>query len=203
MLRTELVSNGYVCVPYLNSNESKLLKEKWLLSDNITSMYFATATISTESKPYFTDSSNSYLLAKFKNSQDIDNEIKILNPDKLSFVFSITDDLFQREVEGQMSFISIYYVEYRESDEDFREIAMALAKRDKVERAGFGKLQLFTSKPPKFAFPYSNNIVILEVCSEKSHQSLNTYCEKTRRDVNRKGFTMTNLMRLSILEKLK
>lgn len=203
MLRAELLSNGYVCVPYLHTHESVSLKDKWLQSENIISLYFATATISTESKPYFTDSSNSYLLAKFKDSQEITGDIRGLNPEKLSFVFSITDELFQREVGGQMNFISIYYIEYGESDNDFREIALSLARRDKVEKAGFGKLQLFTSKPPKFTFPYSNNIVILEVCSDKSHQSVNTYCEKTRRDVNRKGYTMTNLMSLSILEKLK
>lgn len=203
MLRTELISNGYVCVPYLHTHESVSLKEKWQKSEEIISLYFAAATLSTESKPYFTDSSNSYLLAKFKNSNSIIDEVKSINPEKLSFVFSVTDELFEREVSGQMNFISIYYIEYGESDEDFSEIAISLAKRDKVEKAGFGKLQLFTSKPPKFAFPYSNNIVILEVCSDKSHQSVNTYCEKTRRDVNRKGYTMTNLMSLSILEKIK
>jgi len=41
------------------------------------------------------------------------------------------------------------------------------------------------------------------VASEKSHQSMKKYCDQTRRDVNRKGLTMTNLMSLSILEQLK
>ena len=44
---------------------------------------------------------------------------------------------------------------------------------------------------------------MIEVASEKSHQSIKKYCEQTRRDVNRKGLTMTNLMSLSILESLK
>lgn len=203
MLRTELVSNGYVCIPYSHTHESVSLKDKWQSSNNISSLYFVTATISSESKPYFNDSSNSYLLAKFQNSDDVLEDIKGISTEKLSFVFSVTDNLFEREVDGLMNFISIYYVEYGESDDDFREIAISLAKRDKVEKAGFGKLQLFSSRPPKFSFPYSNNIIILEVCSDKSHQSVNTYCEKTRRDLNRKGFTMTNLMSLSILEQLK
>jgi hypothetical protein len=45
--------------------------------------------------------------------------------------------------------------------------------------------------------------VIIEVASDKGHQSVKKYCEQTKRDVNRKGLTMTNLLSLSILEKLK
>ncbi|KER05492.1 hypothetical protein AAA799E16_01866, partial [Marine Group I thaumarchaeote SCGC AAA799-E16] len=33
--------------------------------------------------------------------------------------------------------------------------------------------------------------------------SVKKYCEQTRRDANRKGLSMTNLMSLSILEQLK
>ena len=57
--------------------------------------------------------------------------------------------------------------------------------------------------PSKFTFPYSENILVIEVTSEKSHQSVKKYCEQTRRDVNRKGLIMTNLMSLSLLEQLK
>ena len=57
--------------------------------------------------------------------------------------------------------------------------------------------------PSKFTFPYSENIVVIEVTSEKSHQSVKKYCEQTRRDVNRKGLIMTNLISLSLLEQLK
>jgi hypothetical protein len=72
-----------------------------------------------------------------------------------------------------------------------------------VSKAGLGHMDLCCSEEPKFTFPFKNHIVVLEVASEKSHQSVNTYCEKTRRDVCRKGITMTNLVSLSILEKLK
>ena len=64
-------------------------------------------------------------------------------------------------------------------------------------------MDLFCNEEPKFNFPYNENIVVLEVSSEKSHQSVNKYCERTRRDVSRKGITMTNLVSLSVLEKLK
>ncbi|NIU01823.1 MAG: hypothetical protein GWN01_13215, partial [Nitrosopumilaceae archaeon] len=75
-----------------------------------------------------------------------------------------------------MNFISIYYLEYNESEDDFGEIANILAKRDKVGRAGIGHMNIFCKVPPKFTFPYSRNIVVLEVSSEKSHQSVNKYC---------------------------
>jgi len=64
-------------------------------------------------------------------------------------------------------------------------------------------MNTFCTNPSKFTFPYSENIVVLEVASEKSHQSVKKYCDQTRRDVNRKGLTMTNLLSLSILDQLK
>ena len=78
-----------------------------------------------------------------------------------------------------------------------------MAKREKIRRAGIGHMNILSEKPPKFTFPYSNNIVVLEVASDKGHQSVNQYCEKTRRDISRKGITMTNLVGFSLLEKLK
>ncbi len=60
----------------------------------------------------------------------------------------------------------------------------------------------------KDTWSHSKNIedmyfVTATFSSEKSHQSVNQYCEKTRRDICRKGITMTNLVGLSVLEKLK
>lgn len=203
MSKTILAHTGYVCAPYLHNHESINLKEAWAKSENIENMYFATATFSNESKPYFLDSSNHYLLAKFKDDQKIQKEIENHIQDKISFIFNIEDNLFQREVWGKMNFISIYYLEYNESEDDFGEIANILAKKDKVGRAGIGNMDIYCKVPPKFTFPYRGNIVVLEVSSEKSHQSVNKYCEATRKDVSRKGLTMTSLMSLSILEKLK
>jgi hypothetical protein len=118
-------------------------------------------------------------------------------------VFNIKDDLFQREVHGETNFVSVYYLEYGKDDEDLQEIANLLIKREKIEKAGLGNMNTFCLNTSKFTFPYSENIVVIEVASEKSHQSLQKYCEQTRRDVNRKGLTMTNLLSLSLLEQLK
>ena len=203
MSELKLSYSGYVCAPYLHTHESVELKELWIKSRNIEKLFFVTCTFSSESKPYFSDSTNHYLLAKFKDSSDIVDELQKHNQEKTSFVFNIKDDLFEREVDGTTNFVSVYYMEYGEENDDLQEIANLLLKREKVERAGLGNMNTFCLIPSKFTFPYSENIVVIEVASEKSHQSLKKYCEQTRRDVNRKGLTMTNLMSLSILDQLK
>ena len=203
MAKLELAYSGYVCAPYLHTHESIELKELWIKSRNIEELFFVTGTFSSESKPYFSNSTNHYLVAKFKNSTGITKDLVKHNQEKTSFVFSIKDDLFKREVADAINFISVYYLEYGEAGEDFQEIANLLLKRDKIETAGLGSMDTFCSIPSKFTFPYSENIVIIAVASEKSHQSVKKYCEQTRRDVNRKGMTMTNLISLSILDQLK
>lgn len=171
-------------------------------SKNIERLYFVTGTFSSESKPYFSDSTNHYLLAKFKDNSKVTHDLATHNQEKTSFVFNVKDDLFQHEVQGDVNFVSVYYMEYGE-DEDVSEIAHLLVKKDQIETAGIGNMETFCANPSKFTFPYSENIIVIEVASEKSHQSVKKYCEQTRRDANRKGLTMTNLMSLSILDQLK
>ena len=195
--------SGYVCAPYSHDHNSVEMKDYWDDSKNVNQMYFATATFSPDSKPYFSDSANHYLVAKFKDSKKMLNHVEKFMQDKPIFIFSIDEDLFERESQGSMNFVSVYYLDYSESDEDVSEVAAVIAKKEKVGKAGVGHMDTFRRSPSKFTFPYSDNIVVLEVSSEKSHQSVNKYCEKTRRDVSRKGIPMTNLFSLSILEKLK
>jgi hypothetical protein len=203
MSELELSYSGYVCAPYLHSHESIELKESWIKSKNIESLFFVTGTFSSESKPYFADATNHYLLAKFKDSTKISKDFLTYNQEKTSFVFNIKDDLFQRDIQGETNFVSVYYMEYGEDGDSLHEIANLLLKRDKIDKAGLGNMKTFCLTPSKFTFPYSENIVVIEIASEKSHQSVKKYCDQTRRDVNRKGLTMTNLMSLSILEQLK
>ncbi len=186
MSSEETPLSGYVCAPYLHNHDSIELKDVWSHSKNIEDMYFVTATFSGESKPYFTDCANHYLLAKFKDDKKTIKDLSKYQFEKASFVFSMDDDLFEREVDGSMNFVSVYYLEYGDSIEDYSEVARVVAKRDKVGRAGIGHMNIYSNEPPKFTFPYSENIVVLEVSSEKSHQSVNQYCEKTRRDISRK-----------------
>ena len=201
--KLEMSYSGYVCAPYLHTHESIEIKESWINSKNIEQLFFVASTFSNESKPYFSDSTNHYLLAKFKDSEQISKDLSKHNQEKTSFVFNIQDDLFQREVQGETTFVTIYYIEYGEYGEDLQEIANLLLKRVKIGKAGFGNMNTFCTTPSKFTFPYSEDIVVVEVVSEKSHQSVKKYCEQTRRDVKRKGMMMTNLISLSILDQLK
>ena len=104
MSRLELTYSGYVCAPYLHNQESVQLKEEWEKSENIDKLFFVTGTFSNDSLPYFSDSTNHYLLAKFKDSEKISKNLKKYNQDKTSFLFKIRDDLFQREVLGEIKF---------------------------------------------------------------------------------------------------
>jgi hypothetical protein len=203
MSKLKLLSSGYVCAPYLHNRDSLELKESWTSSKNVEKLFFVTGTFSNDSQPYFSTSANHYLLAKFKDGSIIEKELSDHVQEKTSFVFNIHDDLFEREVLGETNFISIYYLEYDEGEEDLQEIAGILLKREKIEIAGLGNMTTTCSVPSKFTFPYSENIIVIEVASEKSHQSVKKYCDQTQRDVTRKGFTLSNLLSLSILDQLK
>ena len=203
MSEQKLSYSGYVCAPYLHNHDSIKIKDSWMSSDNIESLYFVTGTFSDESKPYFSDSTNHYLLGKFKDSHSVTNDLNEYNQEKTAFIFNIEDELFQRDVSEEVNFVTIYYLEYGEREDDFQEIANILLKRDKIRVGGLGHMETFCMLSSKFTFPYAENIVILEVASEKGHQSVKKYCEQTKRDVNRKGLTLTNLVSLSLLEKLK
>jgi YesN/AraC family two-component response regulator len=198
-----LSHSGYVCAPYLHNRDSLELKEIWTSSRNIEKLFFVTGTFSDDSQPYFSTSANHYLLAKFKDNSVVEKELSKHIQEKTSFVFNMHDNLFEREVLGTTNFISIYYLEYGDDDDDLQEIAGLLLKREKIEVAGIGNMVTLCSISSKFTFPYSKNMVIIEVASEKSHQSVKKYCDQTQRDVNRKGFTLSNLLSLSILDQLK
>ena len=195
--------SGYVCVPYLHNHLSIELKDLWVKSRNIDSLFFVTATFSDDSKPYFVSPVNHFILAKYKNSLKIQKDLSNSIQDQPIFVFDLDDIIFDRGVKEKTNFISIYYLEYGDSLDDLLDVSAYTARRDKIGLAGFGNLKLFVKEPPKFTFPYSDHIIIFEISSEKSHQSDNKYCEQTRRDICRKGIVMNNLVSLSILETMK
>lgn len=200
MSKLEIAYSGYVCAPYLHTHESVELKEIWINSDNIEKLFFVTGTFTKTCQSYFEDTANHYLLAKFKNSQKVATDLETVCQEKRTFVFNVRDDLFEREVKGDVNFVSMYYLEY---GDDMMEIASLLLRREKVARAGIGNMVSFGIHTPKFTFPYAENIVVIEVASEKSYQSVKKYCDQTRREINRKGLTMTNMMSLSILDQMK
>lgn len=192
---------GYICTPY--EKESAGLVETWSRSFNISNIYFVTATFSNESLPYFPNRANHYILISFSDTSEISEIMSHnQNPYKLSFMFNLSAALFEREVMN-LKYISMYFTRYTYGDAEIADIANIIARREKVRRLGLGHLQFLTTEQPKFTFPYSKNVVLLEVEGEKTHQSDQKYCEKTRRDVARKGIPLTNLISLSILDRMK
>ena len=202
MLNSTPKKSGYVCVPYQHDKFSIDVKDMWISSRNIKSIYFVTATFSDECKPYFPFLTNHYLLAKFNDEEKLVKDAAKFTNSKPTFVFTIDNELFERDFDNEQSFISTYYLEYNDS-EAIADVAKIIVKKDKIRQAGFAHLDLFCSDKPKFTFPHAQKIVIIEVSDERSPQSINQYCEKTRQDISRKGVVMNNFVSLSLLEKLK
>ena len=202
MLNSKPKKSGYVCVPYQHDKFSIDVKDMWTSSRNVKSIYFVTATFSDECKPYFPFSTNHYLLAKFDDEEKLVKDAAKFTNSKPAFVFTVDDEIFERDFDKEQKFISAYYLEYNDS-EAISDIAKIIVKKDKIRQAGFAHLNLFCSDKPKFIFPHTDKIVIIEVSDERSPQSINQYCEKTRQNISRKGIVMYNFVSLSLLEKLK
>ena len=202
MLNSTPKKSGYVCVPYQHDKFSIDVKDMWISSRNIKSIYFVTATFSDECKPYFPFSTNHYLLAKFDDEEKLVKDADKFTNTKPSFIFTIDNELFERDMDNEQSFVSTYYLEYGDPDA-ISDVAKVIVKKDKIRQAGFAHLNLFCSNKPKFIFPHTERIVVIEVSDERSPQSINQYCEKARKDISRKGVVMNNFVSLSLLEKLK
>ena len=194
--------SGYICVPYQHDKFSIDVKDMWNSSRNIRSIYFVTATFSDECKQYFPFSTNHYLLAKFDNEEKLVKDADKFTNINPSFVFIIDNELFERDLDSEQRFISTYYLEYHDPVA-ISDVANTLVKRGKIRQAGFTHLKLFCNEKPKFTFPHTEKIVVLEVADDRSPQSINQYCEKTRQDISRKGVIMNNFVSFSLLEKLK
>ena len=201
MLSADQKKSGYICIPYKHDKFTVNVKELLSSSRNIKSIYFGTATFSDESKSYFPSSTNHYMLAKFENHLKLIKDVKKFTNSSPSFVFSVDDELFERNVNIEQKFISMYYITYNDL-ETISTIANVIAKKEKIRQAGFAHMDLFCHDKPKFTFPYTK-IIVLEVSDERSPQSIFKYCEKTRQDIARKGVLMNNFVNLSLLDKLK
>jgi hypothetical protein len=191
---------GYVCTPH--GRQSSSLVDRWKKSSNIVDIYFVAATFSDESVPYFPNRANNYVLASFSNMKDVLADIASLDMDRLAFMFSFNSPLFEREG-TKLNYVSLYFTKYTSGDPAIGDLANVIARRDRVKKASLAEMQLLAAEQPRFVFPYSKNLVILEVEGSETHQMDQKYCERTRRDVARKGILLNNLVSFSILEKLK
>ena len=193
-------TGGYLCIPH--DKQSGSLLENWKKSDNIIDIYFVTATFSDESTPYFPNKANHYILASFTDVTGIVDDVRNHKMDRLSLMFSFSDPLFERTGD-KLNYVSLYFTKYTNGDEEISELANAIARREKVKKASLAQMKLLALEQPRFTFPYSKNLLILEVEGKKTHQTDQKYCERTRRDVARMGISLNNLVSFSVLEKLK
>lgn len=197
------IKGGYVFAPFLHNADSTKLKEVLEKSNVIDAMYFVTASFSEDGSAYFPSRANTYLLARFQDPQSTMIDIEKYKQDKPTFVFAKNDEFFERLSDEKLNLVSVYYLDYGHSDNDLSTLALIVAKRSRVKRVEWGHLYLASTEMPKFTFPYSDNLVVMEVSSDNTHQSDNKYCEKTRKEVARKGIQLTNLLNLSVIEKIK
>jgi hypothetical protein len=191
---------GYVCTPHEKQSDS--LINLWRQNNIISDIYFVTATFSDETLPYFPKRANHYIVASFTDMQIILEDIGRQNMDSLSFIFSMDSAFFER-CGDKLNYISTYFTKYNYSEMEICDIENVIIKRERVKKASLANIRVLTTDHLKFTFPYSKNVIVLEVEGKKTHQSDQKYCERTRREVARKGISLNNLMSFSVLEKLK
>ena len=191
---------GYICTPHEKQSDS--LIDLWKQNDIISDIYFVTATFSDETLPYFPKRANHYIVASFTNVQIVLEDMRSQNMDSLSFIFSLDSAFFERCGE-KLNYISTYFTKYNYSEMEICDIENVIIKRERVKKASLANIRILTTDQLKFTFPYSKNVILLEVEGKKTHQSDQKYCERTMREVARKGISLNNLMSFSILEKLK
>ena len=191
---------GYVCTPH--EKHCDLLIDLWRQNNIISDIYFVTATFSDETLPYFPKRANHYIVASFTNVQIVLEDMRKKNIEGLSFIFSLDSAFFERCGE-KLNYLSTYFTKYSYSEMEICDIENVIIKRERVKKASLANIRILTTDQLKFTFPYSRNVIVLEVEGEKTHQSDQKYCERTRREVARKGISLNNLMSFSILEKLK
>lgn len=191
---------GYVCTPHEKQSDS--LINMWRQNNIISDIYFVTATFSDETLPYFPKRANHYIVASFTDMRIILEGMRRQNMDSLSFIFSLDSAFFERCGE-KLNYISTYFTKYNYSEMEICDIENVIIKRERVKKASLANIRILTTDHLKFTFPYSKNVIVLEVEGKKTHQSDQKYCERTRREVARKGISLNNLMSFSVLEKLK
>ena len=154
-----IASCGYICYP--RDNNAQNLVEYWKNSDVVKDLYFATATFAFESKPYFPNNSNHYILVKYAGLDKIVERIsKYQRPNSSLFLFSNETELFEKYHE-KVSYVSIYYTRYDQDDHELTDIAGILARRDMVVSANLGNLKFMNNKKLPFILQQADNIKIL------------------------------------------
>lgn len=195
---------GYACVPDGHNKGSESLQKLWFDALYVRDLYFATATFSDNARSYFPNHSNHYLIGSFSEFERVMQNLAQYGSEHPAFVFFTKDSLFERPSMSKLNFVSVNFTKQgcgREEVHDLEDVF--LRRRERIRTASFVNMQVIPKESIKFVFPHSDNLILLALESEKSHQSDQQYCEKTRGEVIRKGINIDNLISFSILSKLK
>ncbi len=195
---------GYACVPAGHNKAAHELRSIWKDSLFIWNMYSATATFSKEGGSYFPNHSNHYLLASFSDEEFVKKDLSAHVSEYMSFIFSTTKLLFEKPTMAKLNYLSVYFIKQSYNSENIGEIQdVFLRRRDRLRTAVLAEMNVVPDSSLKFTFPSSNDIILLELESEKSHKSDQKYCERTRNEVIRKGININTLVSFSIISELK
>lgn len=193
-----------VCVPYMHDEGSKRLKAYWKGSPNIIDLYFATVTMSNEFRSYITEYVNHYLIATYNNREEVVEDIYTYIPSNISILFSNRLELLDRPRISRLNFVSVNVLKRGYGKVEVKDLEGVFQRKQwRIKTANLVNMRLLPEKMLKFAYPYADNILLLQLDSDESHISEQRYCEKVRLDVIRRGIYVEHLMSLSILEQLK
>jgi hypothetical protein len=94
-------------------------------------------------------------------------------------------------------------MKYSYGSNEMSDIANIIARRI-VSKANLANIQITQLGTSSVCFPVFKNILVLEVDGEETHQSDQKYCERLYEETwPEEGIALSNLISLSILEKLK
>jgi len=195
---------GYACVPDGHNKGSEALQKLWSDSLYMPRLYFATATFSENGRPYFPNHSNHYLVGAFSDIEPVMRDLAQYASEHPAFIFVRKDQLFERPSMSRLNFVSVNFIKQECGDDETHDLEdIFLRRRERIRLASFANMQVLPKESSKFAFPHSENLLLLALESEKSHQSDQRYCEKTRIEIIRKGINVDNLVSFSVLSSLK
>jgi len=193
-----------VCVPYMHDEGSKRLKVYWRDSSNIIDLYFATVTMSNEFRSYLTEYVNHYLIATYNDREEVVEDIYTYIPSSISILFSNRLELLDRPRISRLNFVSVNVLKRGYGRVEVKDLESVFQRKQwRIKTANLARMQLIPERMLKFAYPYADNILLLQLDSDESHISEQRYCEKVRLDVIRRGIYVEHLMSLSVLEQLK
>lgn len=192
------------CVPYTHDESSKMLKAYWKDSHNIIDLYFATITMSNEFRSYFTEYVNHYLVATYNDREEVVEDIYTYMPSRISMLFSSRLELLDRPRISRLNFVSVNVLKRGYGSVEVKDLESVFQRKQwRIKSADLASMYMLPERLLRFTYPYTNNILLLQLDSDESHISEQRYCEKVRLDVIRRGIYIDHLMSLSILEQLK